>query len=35
MENVISSNIKRATGKEAWQEHLYYAVFAADKIAAL
>lgn len=32
MEKVISSNIKRTTGKEVWREQLHHAVFAADKI---
>lgn len=32
IENVISKNYKRTTGKEAWRENLHYAIFAADKI---
>ena len=32
VENVISKNYKRTSGKEAWRENLHYAVFAADKI---
>ena len=32
MEKLISSNIKRTTGKDVWRENMHLAVFAADKV---
>jgi len=32
METIISSKIKRSSGKDAWRENLRFAIFAADKI---
>ncbi len=32
MENIISPNIKRTTGKDVWRENIHQAIFAANKI---